>query len=283
MVSLEKAANKLGKIRLEYYSPYLVKGLTIHVDERLRRALHNLGLTDYEIKVYVVLVEKGGMTANQVSEAAEVPYSKIYEVLDSLEKKGWVGSEGGRPAKYYPKSPATALEANRMRVERELKENESIVLSELLPIYEGAGAREKHDIWILRGEANILAKIRSLLRNCEEELQAATPWMSKEILEFLLPSLATIVGRGGRVQVMLSSACDYRVIKKLSRVAEVRLRDQMYGGGIIADSQEVVLILSTDKQDSFNLAIWSEHVGLARLAKIYFEHLWSDADPVEPG
>lgn len=255
----------------------------IEINEKLRKALHNLGLTDYEIKVYVVLIEKGGMTANQVSEAADVPYSKIYEVLDSLEKKGWIGTEGGRPAKYYPKSPVTALEANRMRVERELKENENVVLSELLPIYEGAGVREKHDIWILRGEANILAKIRSVLLNCEEELQAATPWITRDILDLLLPSIASIVGRGGRVQVMLSNACDYRIVRKLSRVAEVRLRDQMFGGGVIADSQEVVLILGTDKQNPFNLAIWSEHVGLAKLAKIYFEYLWRDAEPVKTG
>lgn len=253
----------------------------IEIDERLRRALHNLGLTDYEIRVYVALLGRQEMTANQISEETNVPYSKIYEVLDSLEKKGWIGTEGGRPARYHPKSPATALEANRMRVEKELKENENIVLSELLPIYEKTGTREKHDIWILRGEVNILTKIRSMLADCEEELQAASPWMNMEILNLLLPSIASIVGRGGKVQVLLSSECDYRVVKKLSEIAEVRLRDQMFGGGIIADSREVVLVLGEDESNPFNLAIWSEHVGLARLAKIYFEYLWKGAEPVK--
>lgn len=124
----------------------------VEISENLRRALHNLGLTDYEIKVYIALLECGDSTASRLSEVADVPYSKIYEVLDSLEKKGWIGTEGGRPARYYPKSPLTALETRRIRIEREFREHEEVVLSELLPIYEGRGFRERHDIWILRGE-----------------------------------------------------------------------------------------------------------------------------------
>ncbi len=248
----------------------------------MRRALHGWGLTDYEIKCYVVLVGGGGMTASEVSEAAEVPYSKIYEVLDSLERKGWVRVEGGRPARYFAKSPITALEANRLRVERELKEYESVVISELLPIFEGSGAREKHDIWILRGEANILSKIRSLLSNCEEELQAAAPWLTPEMLEFVFPVLAAISGRGGRVKVMVSTSCDPRIVRRLDSVAEVRVRDQLFGGGVIADSREVVLILG-DEGNPFSLAIWSDHVGLAKLAKGYFEYLWRDAVPAGRG
>jgi len=251
------------------------------ISDELRRAFHQLGLTDYEMRVYIALLEHGVMTANQVSEVAEVPYSKIYEVLESLEEKGWIGSEGGRPAKFYPRSPITALEINRMRIDRELKKYENIVLSELLPLYERAGSREKHDIWILRGELNILSKLKSLLSNCDMELQMASPWMSRDLADMLIPTLMTITSKGGRAQIMLSSSCNRLIAKRISAYAEVRFRDQLFGGGVIADSKEAIIVLGAGERGAPTLAIWSDHVGLAKIAKVYFEYLWRDAQPLE--
>ena len=254
--------------------------MTLTVNEKLRRALHGLGLTDYEIKAYTVLIEEGKMTANKLSGIAGIPYSKIYEVLESLEEKGWIGVEGGRPAHYFPKSPVTALEISRMKKEKEFKTYEEIILSELLPVYEGKGVKEKHDIWILRGEENILMKIRDVISNCEEELLAAAPWLNENLLNSLFPLITIISNKGGKAKIMISSDCDYGLVKKLSKVAEVRVKEQMFGGGVIADSKEVVLILGEEKE-SISLAIWSEHIGLAKFAKSYFEYLWKEAEPVK--
>lgn len=251
----------------------------VEISENLRRALHNLGLTDYEIRVYTALLECGDSTASKLSEVADVPYSKIYEVLESLERKGWIGTEGGRPARYHPKSPLTALEASRIRIEREFRENEEIVLSELLPIYEGRGFRERHDIWILRGEENIFARIKNLLSNCEKELLIATPFLTKNLLMTFLPHIAYITSNGGHVKILVPSDVNYSMVKKINEVAEVRFKEQMFGGGIIADSREVVLLLGGRGGMSF--AIWSDHVGLAKFAKNYFEYLWREAEPSE--
>ena len=255
--------------------------MVITIGDRLRKALHHLGLTDYEMRVYITLLENGSMTANQISEAAEVPYSKIYEVLESLEKKGWIGSEGGRPAKFYSRSPMTALEINRMRIERRLKTYENVVTSELLPVYEKAGAREKHDVWILRGELNVLSKLKELLENCDSELQIASPWINKELVDMLLPTLTMMITRGGKAQIMLSSSCSRSIARRLGDYAEVRFRDQLFGGGIISDSKEAIIILGEGKKGRPVLAIWSDHIGLAKIAKVYFDYLWKDAEPLK--
>lgn len=251
----------------------------VEISEELRKALQNLGLTDYEIRVYVKLLEIGEATASKISEAADVPYSKIYEVLESLERKGWIGTEGGRPAQYYPKSPVTALESSKTRFEREFKTYEEIVLTELFPIYEGRGFKERHDIWIIRGMENILTKVKSLLAECQSELLVATPFIDKGLLSTLLPYVTYIAGRGGKVKIMLPNDVNYSTVKKLSSLAEIRLKEQMFGGGIIADSREVILLLG-DERGGISFAIWSEHAGLAKFAKNYFEYLWKDAEPI---
>ena len=46
-----------------------------------------MGLNAYEIDAYLVLLDEGQMTAMEISEQAKVPYSKMYEVLNSLKKR----------------------------------------------------------------------------------------------------------------------------------------------------------------------------------------------------
>ena len=250
------------------------------ISNRVRKAFHQLGLTDYEMRAYLALLKRGEMTANEISEAAAIPYSKIYEVLESLERKGWISSEGGRPAKYYPRNLSTALEVNRMRIEKELKKHESVLLAEIPQLVDAIGSREKHDVWILRGEENVLSRLKSLLSSCDMELQIASPWIDRELVELLLPVLALLKAKNGSARIMLSADCNKSLARKLSGYAEVRFRDQLFGGGVIADSGEAIIILGGEKGKP-TLAIWSDHVGLARIAKVYFEHLWKDAKPLK--
>ncbi|MCK4498674.1 TrmB family transcriptional regulator, partial [Candidatus Bathyarchaeota archaeon] len=81
-----------------------------NLDEGIRRVLKELGLTLYESAVYMTLIERGVLSASEVSEGTQVPFSKVYEVLNNLERKGWVDVEQGRPRRYFPKPPSEALE-----------------------------------------------------------------------------------------------------------------------------------------------------------------------------
>src|SRR5260370_6223853 len=162
------------------------------VSEKTRRALKEFGLTDYEAKVYVSLVESGTQTASDLSKAAAIPYSTIYEILGNLERKGWVETEQGRPSKYYPKAPSTALESSRSRQETTLKSSQSDAMEELQPLYEKKGVREKPDIWIVRGQNNILDKIRETLGRTRRQLFATMPVPPHPLASMPLPALALL-------------------------------------------------------------------------------------------
>ncbi len=248
------------------------------VSDKVRHSLQEFGLTDYEIRSYTSLLEIGPATASELSEASDVPYSKIYEVLGSLEKKGWIEMEHGRPSKYYPKPPSVALDIARAERENTLKTNESIILEELQPLYEKKGVRERPDIWIVRGTYNVLAKIRETVEQVQKEILVAVPAIPDSVAEALIPLVKTIVERGVKVQVMTMKRPLSESMFKLRRFCEVRVREQMFGGGIIADGREVILLLGQEGDEAISLAIWSDHIGLAKYAKNYFEYLWSDSE-----
>ena len=89
--------------------------LEMSITERTKRSLREIGLTGYELVAYLHLLTEGPTTANQISKNTGLPYSKIYDVLISLEDKGWIEIESGRPKKYYPKPPSEALEARTLK------------------------------------------------------------------------------------------------------------------------------------------------------------------------
>jgi sugar-specific transcriptional regulator TrmB len=251
------------------------------ISDVARRSLQEFGLTDYEIRSYTSLLEIGPATASELSEASGVPYSKVYEVLGSLEKKGWIEIEHGRPSKYYPKPPSVAMEIARSQLETAFKTNEDLVLGELQPVYEKKGVRERPDIWIVRGNFNVLAKVKETIEHVQKEILAAVPALPDSVAEALIPLVKTIVERGVMVQLMTMKAPMSETMAKLTKLCEVRVREQMFGGGIIADGREVILLLGQEGDEGISLGIWSDHIGLAKFAKNYFEYLWHDSTPDE--
>ncbi len=249
------------------------------VTEKTRRALKDFGLTEYEVKVYVSLVESGPMPASELSKSASIPYSKIYEILGNLERKGWVETEQGRPSKHYPKAPSVALESSRMRTENTLKTSQSEALEELQPLYEKKGVQEKPDIWIVRGQDNILDKIKEILARTKRELLIAMPVAPDPIISMAAPLLALMKERGVKVSLLIPQTIARESLRKIKGVAEIRLREQLFGGGIISDSSQIVLLLGEEPEKGLSLAISSDHIGLVKFGKSYFEYLWDNSKP----
>ncbi len=187
------------------------------VSERTRRALKDFGLTEYEVKAYVALVESGPMPASQLSTIATIPYSKIYEILGNLERKGWVETEQGRPSKYFPKPPATALEFSRLRTENTLKSSETDALSELQPLYEKKGVQERPDIWIVRGENNILDRIKETLGRTRRELLVAMPIVPEAVVSVAAPLLTLMASRGVRRRIDLGQQRNNHLARRGTR------------------------------------------------------------------
>lgn len=242
----------------------------------MKQVLRELGLTGYEAAVYLSLVEKGVLTASEVSEGAGVPFSKVYEILNSLERKGWVDIERGRPSRYFAKAPVEAFEVARRGFQDKLQSWERVVVETVQPLYERRESREKPDIWILRGEASVLAKLREMLSKAHGQVMVAAPHFVRGLAEKALPLLAGLRLGEVKVSVLVAGAPDDWGLEGLTGLAEVRGRDSMFGGGMIVDGKEALLFLG--EEDKPSLVVWSNHVGLVKFAKDYFQYLWSSSE-----
>jgi sugar-specific transcriptional regulator TrmB len=245
------------------------------VGEEAKKTLHELGLTAYETAVYLSLVERGVMTASEVSESANVPFSKVYEVLNCLERKGWIDVERGRPSRYFAKAPTEALEATRRGFEEKMQSWTRTFEEELQPLYEKRELREKPDIWILRGETSVLAKLQEMLGKAHREVMIAAPIFVRGLAKKALPLLVSLRMVDVKVLLMVAGEPEDWELERLEGTVEIRGRSNLFGGGVIVDGEEALLFLG--EEDRPSLVIWSNHVGLVKFAKDYFRYLWESA------
>ncbi len=152
------------------------------VSEGTREILRKMGLNAYETDAYLALLEGGQLTAMEISREAKVPYSKIYEVLNSLKQKGWIKSTETRPSKYYPVPPLEAAAAAKRRLEDEYHGWEQGLAEELQPLYEKRELVERPDILILHGQQAVLAKLEEVLKKANREIMIAAPAFTRPLI-----------------------------------------------------------------------------------------------------
>ena len=243
------------------------------LSERSRQALRDLGLTPYEVSAYISLLERGKLSATEISKESGIPLTRVYDVLGSLESKGFVHKvEHGRPIKYSSLSPSNALTALILSAEERLKKSKSLALVELQPLYEKSGEAERHDVLIIHGVNNILAKGIEMLEHAEKFVLLTAPIMSKQYLEHMKPIFSRL--REKNIDILVLTG-EKAVEKALKDVAKVVLKDGLFGGGIIIDGRLVMILLSGTKSgEEGMIGIWSDHIGLASFAQEYFYFLW---------
>jgi sugar-specific transcriptional regulator TrmB len=245
------------------------------VNENTRVALREMDLNAYEIDAYLVLLEGGQMTAMEISQQATVPYSKMYEVLNSLKEKGWIKSSETRPFKYYPVPPLEATRSTKLRLEDKYLNWENTVAENLQPLYEKRELVERPDMLILHGQQAVLTKLEEVLKKASIEIVIAAPEFAKPVITLAEPLLGSGLKKTVSVKLMAAGKKeDWLFLKKYSGLKELRIRDHMFGGGVIADGKEAMLFLGEDKP---TLVIWSNHVGLVGFAREYFQFLWDSS------
>jgi len=244
------------------------------IDENTREMLREIGLNAYEIDAYIVLLETGQVTAMEISREAKVPYSKIYKVLNSLKEKGWIKSSESRPFKYYPVPPLEATAFTKQRLEDKFQGWEQMVQDSLQPLYEKRELVERPDILILHGQQAVVVKLGEVLKKANKEIMIAAPIFARAIIDST-DQFLTGLKKTTNVKLMIAGKNkEWKALKKVAGINELRVRDTMFGGGVIADGKEAMLFLGEDKP---SLVIWSNHVGIVGFAREYFQFLWDSS------
>lgn len=236
--------------------------------------LRGIGLTETEAQVYIALL-KGNADAKPLSKTSGVPYSKIHTVLSKLVKKSLVVELEGRPAIYAAKKVKEGLDDYRRAVLSEMEKGMKEAEKELAAIQEPV-EDERSDIWILKSKEGVLNKAYDVMSGARSEIKFALPAVPGWVMTTVVPVLTRLSAGKISLRMLLSASTQREDLERLSKFGEVRIRDEMFGGGMITDDREAVLFLASEGMMP-SLAIWSNNAGLVNVATTYFGSLWDSS------
>lgn len=140
-----------------------------------QKLAEHAGLTEYEARVYISLIEKGTSRARKVSMICGVPRTKVYGTLKKLIERGLVIEVPGEPRRFSATSPTNAFSAYLQSYQEKAQDlNETV--SSLEENYKKASVDEpeKEDLWIIKGRRGILRRVREMLSGANESVDVIT-------------------------------------------------------------------------------------------------------------
>ena len=95
--------------------------------ESLNDLRQRFKLNIYEIKIWTSLLSRGIAAASELAEISGVPRSRCYDVLEGLEKKGFIIMKIGKPIKYIAVQPEAVMDRVKKKLQEESEQQIQIV------------------------------------------------------------------------------------------------------------------------------------------------------------
>jgi len=262
--------------------------------EFLSRLRKIFDLNLYEVKVWTSLLSRGVSTAGELSTISDVPRSRTYDILESLEKKGFIVMKLGKPIKFIALKPEEVIERVKKNLMfnaqekakrlEEIKKNE--VLIELSNLFEnGIKFVEPADLsGSLKGRQNMYNHLDMMIKNAKKSTVIVTTAEGlNRKFEALKGSLERAKKRGISVKIAAPITEDnYKIAKELSKVAEVRALDKPHGRFVIIDNDQMMFMLLDDKtvHPNYDVGIWLSSGFFAKSLNQMFENAWTNFTPI---
>lgn len=256
-------------------------------EEKISKIRRIFDLNLYEAKLWTALLARGVSTAGELSKIADVPRSRAYDVLESLEDRGFIVMKLEKPIKYIALSPEEVTERRKGEIMQQAREEsqqleevkDKGIYNNLHDLYEsGLEYIEPSEIsGAIKGRKNILKQINKLIRDAKSEIKIMTT--EDELArheEDLKKAFEKAKEKGIKVKVA-APISDSELVEDLEDLAEIRKVDDVKGRFYVRDSKETLMMTMDGEEVNpmYDTGLWvdSDFMGES-LGKI-FEKIWA--------
>lgn len=222
-----------------------------------------LGLSEYEAKVYIALLRVHPVSAYEAARHAAIPTAKIYGVLTKLmEKEMVLELQDEKKKKYVPIDPNEYLGLYEQRVNSTIRE-----LSRGLA--EEADNQDLSYIWNITGYTAFLERAEAMIRRAENMILLST-W--KEEWTPLVSALQEKIDSGVKAATVFFGTAE----DPAGQMYEHPIADTLYqergGRGFALVTDGTAALMGTIKEDNSVQGAWSSNQGFVTLAEDYIKH-----------
>ena len=233
-------------------------------------------------------MSRGVSSAGELSDISNVPRSRTYDVLESLEKKGFIMMKLGKPIKYMAISPSEVINVIKKRIKEESTKQEqqmeelksSAILTELTSLHNtGIETVEPTDlVGLLKSRENIYDYLDSIMKGAEKSvciMTSADGLVRKS--EYMKKTLKKLSERGVHVKFLVPQTKDFeRISNELKGIAEIRVVQNIQARFILVDDKHLVFMITNDKDihPAYDVGVWINTPYFAAALKEMFEQIW---------
>ncbi len=233
--------------------------------ELVKRIKDYFNLNIYETKVWIALLSKGIASAREIADLSGVPRSRTYDVLESLEKRGFAITKIGKPVKYISVKPTEVIEKMKSGTLQEAHEKvnslitlkETAEYSELEQIHNsGIAPIKMHEITgSIRGRTNVLSRLREMLESAKQEVTICTSVLDfEDKSRVLMPVLEKLNKDSIKVKLILSG--DTEKIKKINSRLNLKAKYMDTNARFYISDKKDIIIMITPENSEDDIGIW---------------------------
>lgn len=130
--------------------------------------LQDLGLQEYEARCFVALNQLPSGTAKEIHEISEVPRTRVYDAVRTLESQGLIEVQHSNPQEYRAVSIDEAMQTLQQKYTNRIESLETRLRS--TDIQETEGEEHMQEVWSLTGHEGIDARTHELIDGAESEI-----------------------------------------------------------------------------------------------------------------
>ncbi|HLC86630.1 MAG TPA: helix-turn-helix domain-containing protein [Candidatus Nanoarchaeia archaeon] len=255
-------------------------------EDLLKKLRSTFNLNIYEVKIWTALLSKGSATAGELSDMSNVPRSRSYDILESLEKKGFIIMKLGRPIKYLAVPPQEIIK----RVKKSLQEKaeEEVKLLEDVQntdVFQELSLLFKHGIESIdpssiagsfKGRKNVYNHIANLMSNAKKEVIIVTT--ADGIVrkaEYMKSTLRKL--KNNKINIKIAASLKTEEAKKaaeeLKQYADVIDLD-LNARFVIVDNKEIVFMVGDKVHENADVGIWATTPFFANALKSMLDKVW---------
>ncbi len=264
-------------------------------DEFLSTLRRFFDLNLYEVRIWTALLSRGVSTAGELSDIASVPRSRSYDVLESLEKRGFVVMKLGKPIKYIAVPPTEVVERvkrnMRQEADNKIKRLQNLKSSDVLKELEGLHTNGIELIdpaelsGSVKGRSNIHNHLDLTIKNAKESvhIMTTTNGLMRKV-EGLKTTFEALNKKGVKIKIAAPMNKEARsILKEIKGLAEVRDVKDIKARFAVVDGKDLVFMVMDDDKvhPTYDTGIWVKTPFFAGAMENLFNMAWKDMKNVK--
>ncbi len=248
----------------------------------MKNELEQMGLTQYESKIYLTLLKEGSSTGRQVSKNSDVPQGKTYEILKNLITKGFVAEKKNKIKQFSAINPETAVKrycTQKINNIADLQQNLIFELKRLRKKEELPSITER--VSLLAGMDTVQAVATELLENSKKEYKVMYTY---ELLFYpVIQLIPKKIKERVKVKFLATKATE-QGLKWMKEHTKIGVEVKYYPVEelriTLKDNDEAMIMIINPRNRNDRIGMHCKSTEFSTALSHYFDNLWEKAKTI---